>query len=383
MILRIANTPRSYAWGSTTAIARLLGTESSGGPEAELWLGAHPGSPARIVDGAPEGDLAAWVQAHRADGQLPFLMKVLAASAPLSLQAHPTPQQARDGFERENAAGIPVDAPHRNYKDPFHKPELLYALSDEFRALSGFRPVSETRADLEATADRRLQPLLDRLADESTLGSTFGWLIGGGDDVDALVATLTDLAHDEARRRGDSASWDTVRRLAAEYPDDPGIAISMLMHTVVLRPGEAIYLPAGNIHAYLDGLGIEVMASSDNVLRGGLTPKHVDVPELLRVLDFRSLPAPYLEPQHPQSGISVFRPDVPDFALTVVDADALDDAARIDTGGAAIVLVLDGEVTVADGQASVQLTRGESAFVDGEQVTVHGKGRAVIGHCGQ
>lgn len=382
MILRIANSPRPYAWGSLTAIAELLGAEPSGEPEAELWLGAHPGSPSRIVEGAAEEDLFQWVQNHRPDARLPFLMKVLAASRPLSLQAHPTPQQAREGFERENAAGVPLEAPHRNYKDPFHKPELLLALSDEFRALSGFRPVAESRADLEEAADPRLAPLLERLTGESALRDVFAWLIGGGDEVDGIVAALTELSDDRSTRPGASAAWNTVQLLAAEYSGDPGIAISMLMHTIVLKAGEAIYLPAGNIHAYLEGLGIEVMAASDNVLRGGLTPKHVDVPELLRVLDFRSLPKPYVDPQRPQRGVSIFRPDVPDFVLTVIENHAAIAGVEISTSGAAIVLALSGHIEVSEGVSSEAATRGDVLFTDASTITVRGSGRAVVGRVG-
>ncbi|MFW8745167.1 type I phosphomannose isomerase catalytic subunit, partial [Mesorhizobium japonicum] len=175
MFTEITNTPRDYAWGSTTAIARLLGRAPSGRPEAELWLGAHPGSPSRLV--GREGTLLDVV-----DGRLPFLLKVLAAEQPLSLQAHPTPVQAEEGFAREEAAGIPIDAPERNYKDAFHKPELIYALSDPFRALCGFRPVEETRTVLLPVAgDPRIAPLLDRLRTDADLRPVVEWLITGGD----------------------------------------------------------------------------------------------------------------------------------------------------------------------------------------------------------
>jgi mannose-6-phosphate isomerase len=360
---RIANVPRDYAWGSPTAIAELLGTEPSGGPEAELWLGAHPGSPARLVDRpgtlldlAPDG--------------LPFLLKVLAAAAPLSLQAHPNPEQARAGFDRENAVGVPLDAPHRNYKDANHKPELIYALSDPFRALAGFRPVADSRVLLEPVADdARIRPLRDRMVDDAALRPTFEWLISGGDDVDELVAALV-----EASAVLDDPAWDTVRLLADHYPGDPGVAISLLLHTVTLRPGEALYLPAGNIHAYLDGLGIELLASSDNVLRGGLTPKHIDVPELLTVLDFRPLPAPYLRPIELEPGVSVFRPDVPDFELTVVADEALRRgvSVAIPGGGPAIALIVGGEVGIEGGP---RIGSGEALFIDAEsalQLSGHG-----------
>ncbi|HEY4152487.1 MAG TPA: mannose-6-phosphate isomerase, class I, partial [Pseudolysinimonas sp.] len=286
MFVEITNTPRDYAWGSTTAIPELLGTAPTGRPQAELWLGAHPGSPARLV--GAEGTLADVVH-----GRLPFLLKVLAAASPLSLQAHPTTAQAEAGFAAENAAGIPLSAPERNYKDASAKPEMIYALSDEFRALCGFRAVAETRTVLlPVSGDVRIAPLLDRLVDDTSIRAVFDWLITRGAGVDDVIAAVV-----EASAVDDDPSWDTVRRLADSFPGDPGIAISLLMHTVVLHPGEALYLPAGNIHAYLEGVGIELMSASDNVLRGGLTTKHVDVPELLKVLDFRPLPVPYLEPE--------------------------------------------------------------------------------------
>ena len=353
MFVGITNTPRDYAWGSTTAIAGLLGTEPSGRPEAELWLGAHPGSPARLV--GREGTLADVVP-----GRLPFLLKVLAAASSLSLQAHPTPEQAEAGFAAENAAGVPIDAPDRNYKDAFHKPELIYALDDDFRALCGFRRVAETRALLLPVAsDARTAPLLDRLVDDASLRSVFEWLITRGDGVDELIAALV-----EASAAAEGLSWDTVRQLAHDFPNDPGIAISLLLHTVALASGEVLYLPAGNIHAYLHGLGIELMAASDNVLRGGLTPKHVDVPELLRVLDFRPLPVPYLRPEEPQPGVRVYRPDVPDFVLTVVSPDAARSGVTVPLPGPAIVLCTSGSVKASNG---LELRRGEAAFVSDER----------------
>ncbi|MCS0499457.1 mannose-6-phosphate isomerase, class I [Protaetiibacter mangrovi] len=352
MFVEIANTPRDYAWGSRTAIAELLGTEPSGGPEAELWLGAHPGSPARVV-----GEHRTLLEV--VEGRLPFLLKVLAAAAPLSLQAHPTPQQAQAGFAREDAAGVPLDAPERNYRDAFHKPEIIYALSDPFRALSGFRPVADTREVLApVAADPRIAPLLDRLVDDAALEPVFAWLIGRGDGVEDLVEAVV-----EAAATVDGPSWQTVRLLADHYPGDPGIVISLLLHTVELRPGEALFLPAGNIHAYLDGLGIELMAASDNVLRGGLTPKHVDVPELLHVLDFRPRPVPYLVPHEPEPGVRIFRPGVPDFRLTVIDREATARGVELRLPGAAIALCTAGSVALEGGPT---LERGHAVYIDDE-----------------
>jgi mannose-6-phosphate isomerase len=311
MFVPLTNTPRDYAWGSTTAIADLFGRAPSGKPEAELWLGAHPGSPARVV-GSDE-TLIDVLHGER----LPFLLKILAAESPLSLQAHPNSQQAIEGFDRENAAGIAIDDPKRNYKDAFHKPELIVALSDEFGALCGFRSVASTREVIAGLGDAAT-PILERLVDDASLPSVFEWLIAGGERIKELVTAVTDAAASASP----DPSFSTVTRLAAAYPGDPGIVISLLLNTVTLTRGQSLYLPAGNIHAYLHGLGVELMAASDNVLRGGLTPKYVDVPELLRVLDFTPLPVPYLMPIELGFGAEVFRPGVPDFELLHIVADA-------------------------------------------------------------
>lgn len=377
MLLRIENTPRPYAWGSTTAIAELLGAEPSGGPEAELWLGDHPGSPARTVaakgEPAPASDLHALL---RARGQnLPFLLKVLAAAEPLSLQAHPTIAQAREGYARENAAGIALDDPARNYKDELHKPELIYALSDPFIALAGFRSVAEARAALGAADAPALAPLRDRLVDDTALPEVVRWLIDGGPAITAIVDALTATARRLDGTPHDSESWATVRRLANHYPGDPGIALSTLMHTVVLRPGEALFLPTGNIHSYQQGLAIEVMAASDNVLRGGLTPKHVDVAELMRVLDARPVAEPRIEATEVAPGVRRFEPDVVDFALTVIEPEGARAGAVVDAQAGAIVLCLEGRVTL-DG--ALVLERGQAAFSDELSVRIHGDARVVV-----
>jgi mannose-6-phosphate isomerase len=300
----ITNEPRDYAWGSPTLIAEFQGRAPSGRPEAEIWYGTHPGSPARIVG---QGELRDVV------GELPFLLKLIAVGSSLSLQAHPTAAQAEAGFARENAAGIPIDAPHRLYKDPHAKPEMLYALSDEFRALCGFRPVAETRAVLTAGGVGHLLP---ELRSDADIRPVFEWLLSGAPEVASVVAAVTAAAPD-----AEGESWRTVRGLVEAYPGDPGIAVSLLLHSVVLRRGEALYLPAGNIHSYQEGLGIELMGPSDNVLRGGLTPKHVDVAELLAVLDFRPLPVPRLAPVV-ADGIADFAPEGAGFRLRVLSSRA-------------------------------------------------------------
>lgn len=383
MFVPIDNTPRDYAWGSTTAIAGLLGTEPSGGPEAELWLGAHPGSPARVLDpaltdGAP--DLAAWQPTH----DLPYLLKVLAADGPLSLQAHPSPEQARAGFERENAAGLAPDSPDRNYKDPFHKPELIFALSDPFEALCGFRDPSEARAALE-----RLAAAADGAAVLSGFAATLTgdphavlrrateWLLGGDPEVDLLVSEVVRAA----RALPDDRDADTVLMLDEAFPGDPGIVLALLLNRATLRPGEVLYLPAGNIHAYLRGLGIELMAASDNVLRGGLTRKRIDVPELVSVLDFRPIDATPLAAETPAAGVQTFRPDVPDFALERVALGADVDRAIVPLPGTAIALVTDGEVELSGATGSLRLTRGGAVVITDEaELTLRGRGTVFVAH---
>lgn len=376
MFVGITNTPRDFAWGAPGAISALLGGARSDAREAELWLGAHPGSPSRIlesahVDGTP--DLAAWIAAAPAvalgphatrEPRLPFLLKVLAAASPLSLQAHPNAEQAAEGFARENAEGIPIDAPERNYRDAYPKPEMIYAVSETMEALCGFRSARDVHRSIQrlleldaTTTDPELAagPLhrwLEFTVDDTKIGPAFEWLISGGSEVRKLVTRVVALA------RANAGEFPDVVLLADAYPGDPGIVISLMLNRVSLRRGEAIYLPAGNIHAYLKGVGVELMTASDNVLRGGLTGKHVDVPELLRVLDFRPLPVPYETATREGDSILAFHPAGVDFELEVVTGAG---AIRIDR--AAILLCTEGHFTVAGTNSAQSFARGESFYV--------------------
>ncbi|MCM3656549.1 mannose-6-phosphate isomerase, class I [Agromyces mediolanus] len=394
MFVRIDNEPRDYAWGDRGLIADFRGREASGAPEAELWLGAHPGSPSRILGGEPPfADLGAWIGAEpdRALGssvaarfadegmpRLPFLLKLLAAGGPLSLQAHPTTERARIGFAREEADGVPIGAYDRNYRDRFHKPELVVALSETFDALSGFRPLEEVDGVLEAlraadAASPEPQPgaiglLLDRLAADGLAG-TVEWLLTdgrGGDTGESawLIERVVALADSAAVLASPYAeSFRTVGALAETYPGDPGIVISLLLNRVRLARGESLFLAAGNIHAYLGGLGIELMAASDNVLRGGLTPKHIDLAELVEVLDFTPMPPPRLEPERPAPGVRSFRPPVPDFVLHRLEAAVDGRQPEVAIDGPAIVLAEGGSVRLVGAEGGVELGRGEAAFV--------------------
>ncbi|HKC29826.1 MAG TPA: mannose-6-phosphate isomerase, class I, partial [Jatrophihabitans sp.] len=276
---------RRYNWGSPTAIPRLLGMEPDGRPVAELWFGAHPDDPAfapahgstldQLIAAEPQRLLGAEV-VERFGPRLPYLLKVLAADKALSIQVHPNREQAREGFAREDAAGIPRDAPERNYRDDNHKPELLCALTP-FDALCGFRPVAETQQLLASLDVAELAFVADALRGPDPLRAAFTALLTHPDPAPIVAAVRARVAD-----ATDGPAY-AARLAAQDAPDDVGVALTLLLNYVRLEPGEAIFLGAGNVHAYLRGTGVEIMANSDNVLRCGLTSKHVDVPELLKI----------------------------------------------------------------------------------------------------
>lgn len=380
-MIRVDNTPRDYAWGSATDIATLRGLKPSGGPEAELWLGTHPGSPTRIV-GAAEGEpqTIAELLSSRAEPALPYLLKLLAAAHPLSIQAHPSPEQAREGFARETAAGIPVDAPNRNYRDDAHKPELIVALSPRFEALCGFRPIAATLKQLELVAlandasahpSTAIRTFMAELRDRGDAGIAWAleWLLGSGESA-ALVA--------EVSHGGVTLDDELLTELATDYPGDPGIVVAMFLNRVHLHRGQALYLPAGNMHAYVRGFGVELMAASDNVLRGGLTTKHVDVNELLSVVQPVVLPVPLLEPETPTEGVAIFRPDVPDFVLAHITQPTGSYALPLTRP--AIAVCTAGTMTVHGAVSELVLTQGEICFIEQNEaaLTVSGSGELFI-----
>lgn len=377
-IVKIQGEIRDYAWGAPGGVSRAFGREPGAEPEAELWLGAHPSAPSAIRDAAPWPDLAAWESST--GGRIPFLLKLLAAASPLSLQAHPTPDQAAAGFVRENALGIPLDARERNYKDAFAKPELIVALEDGFEALCGFRPREESVAVVRALAAAAADPAPfalweERLtADGDGVRAAFGWLLEGGTGVDALISQIARVAASDRER------WELPLRLASAYPGDPGIAVALMLNHVTLARGEALWLPAGNIHAYLRGTGVELMGPSDNVLRGGLTPKHVDVPELGAVLDFTPGPPPHLPALAVSEHAATYRPRSQatgagvDFELYAVTGDA-----ALVTAGPAIAFATDGEFTIAAGGADTTVGRGDAVFVtEAASLDVRGAGRLFV-----
>jgi mannose-6-phosphate isomerase len=376
---------RTYAWGSRTAIAEFTGRPvPAAHPEAELWLGANPGDPAwlenpdgetsllQALQADPDGQLGSVARARFGD-VLPFLLKVLAADEPLSLQAHPSAEQAAEGYLREERLGIPVTSPVRNYRDASHKPELLVALQ-QFEALAGFRPAARTVKFLRALAVSDLDPYIDLLNDQSDadgLRALFTtWITAPQPDIDVLVPAVLDGAINYVSSGATefAAEAKTVLELGERYPGDAGVLAALLLNRITLSPGEGIFLSAGNLHAYLRGVGLEVMANSDNVLRGGLTPKHVDVPELLRVLNFTPTTESQLRAPTHHDGLGlIYDTPTDEFAASILTlgddqlGHEVDAPSRHD--GPQILLCTEGSTTVSGKSGAVKLTRGAAAWV--------------------
>lgn len=388
----LRNAVRPYAWGSRTVIPELVGRPTPAPhPEAELWMGAHPGDPSRVtgpdgvertllelVDADPLGQLGQDC-ARRWGNRLPFLLKILAADEPLSLQAHPTATQALEGFAREEAAGIPRGAAERNYPDPTAKPELVCALS-EFHVLAGFREAGRTVELLRAVETPALAPYTDLLAaqpDKDGLRALFTtWITLPQQTLDELLPDVLKACAQHGDDGGPfTAECRTVVQLGESHPRDAGVLAAMLLNRITLAAGEAVYLSAGNLHLYLHGTAVEILANSDNTLRCGLTPKHVDVPELLKVVDFACGPTPVLtgDPVTADGKVLVYRTDAAEFELSRLDwaaqAPADGDGRAVDlvTGRPQILVCTRGSVILSahgpSGVAELELPRGASAWL--------------------
>jgi mannose-6-phosphate isomerase len=387
------NQIRSYAWGSRTSIATMTGEPTpSAEPQAELWIGAHPGGSSSLCSDIGEQPLLKAIEldpggtlgpdvARRFDGGLPFLLKLLAADSPLSLQAHPSMAQARVGFDAEEAAGIPLTADIRNYKDCSHKPEMIYALT-AFEALCGFRRISETVRLLDELAAPQLAGIhatLVTMQDSDGLRQVVTTLLHADRaQVAPIVEAVTALAR--LRLKDDSEfvnEFAMAVRLADQYPGDPGVLIALLMNKIQLAPGEAVYLPAGNMHAYLSGFGVEIMASSDNVLRGGLTTKHVDIAELSAVVCFEPGQPRVITPVPVAPGELIYRTPSPEFELSVIQATP--EGRILEYGGPQILLAIDGSPRLTDAQGRcVIMRRGQSVFLPARQGPIRVDGTGTI-----
>jgi mannose-6-phosphate isomerase len=375
-MLRLENPIQNYAWGSHSAIASLLGAPvPSAQPEAELWMGAHPKAPSLVLPGRES--LATLIErdpehmlgkstTERFGARLPFLFKVLAAETPLSLQAHPTREQARAGFDAEEAERIAIDAPNRNYRDRSPKPELLCALTP-FAALCGFRAIPETLELFRTLAAASVSALfegLERQPTEVGLSQLFSGLLALSAERRAELAkeTLERCTLKAAVEGPFQHEFSWAVRIGELYPGDIGIVSALLLNLLELSPGEAIYLPAGNLHAYLHGVGMEIMANSDNVLRGGLTPKHVDATELLHVLDFHSGPADVLQGEMRNSA-RVYQTPAAEFELQSFRLLPGERPTIVDRRGPEILFCEEGDIRVECGGRELTLPRGQALFI--------------------
>ncbi|AYA11565.1 mannose-6-phosphate isomerase [Enterobacter roggenkampii] len=381
---KLINSVQNYAWGSKTALTDLYGIANPNNlPMAELWMGAHPKSSSKIEDASGQArSLRDVIDADKAAllgdkvaqrfGELPFLFKVLCADQPLSIQVHPNKQASEIGFAKENAAGIPLDAAERNYKDPNHKPELVFALTP-FLAMNAFREFSEIISLLQpvAGANNAIAHFLENPNAEA-LSQLFASLLNMQGEEKSHALAVLKAALDSQQ----GEPWETIRLISEFYPDDSGLFSPLLLNVVKLNPGEAMFLFAETPHAYLQGVALEVMANSDNVLRAGLTPKYIDIPELVANVKFVAKPAAELLTQPVKNGAELDFPiPVEDFAFSLHDLSQTE--TTIAQESAAILFCVEGEATLHKGEQRLVLKPGESAFVAANEspVSVSGTGR--------
>ncbi len=386
----LKNVIQEYAWGSHSAIADLLGNESpSEKPQAELWMGAHPKASSivyfkeeavplnQLIAAYPDEILGRSI-ARKFANQLPYLFKILAAAKPLSIQAHPNLAQAREGFIKENKQGIALDAKNRNYKDDNHKPECICALTP-YWALCGFRKVPEILSFLSRIQPSGLSGMIRAFSnqpDADGLKIFFKHLLTLQADQRKFVIQEAITKARPLRKENPAYEW--MLRLQAGYEDDLGIFSPMLLNLICLKPGQALFLAAGELHAYLDGVAIELMANSDNVLRGGLTPKHVDVPELLNVLNFREQPLKILSPVKSGDCEQVYPSQAEEFVLSKLTIkNGMHYISRKDRG-VEIILCTDGNPMISEktGEPGIALHKGRSVIIPAavDQYSIEGRG---------
>ena len=389
---RLEPARQQYAWGSTAAIPALLGVADDGAPWAEAWYGSHPAGPARVAGGdvlstlieaEPErllGEDIIW----RFGRRLPFLLKLIAPEQPLSLQVHPSQAQAAEGYALEEEAGIALDHPARNYKDTNHKPEMVLALT-RFQAVAGFRAprrAVEVLAGLDSVLARRMRRTLRLNPTRYGIRQVFSDVVSAAtrpspEEIDELVAEIS--VRFEAGMSPSLRVDSNVLKMAGTFAGDPGIAAALLLNPVTLQPGEALFVPAGSVHAYISGLGVEVMASSDNVLRAGLTPKHIDVPEMLACVDYVAAPPVRPAPEYLSRATRAYYAPVDDFELMVTTVVAADGRLPVPGRGPRILLAVEGAMTLVTQADSQTLAQGEAVFIgaDERSLSVEGEGTLI------
>lgn len=379
-------------WGSLSALPRLLGTEPDGQPWAELWFGTHPAGQSRLADGRTLGEMVAAAPERCLGGdvvrrfgeRLPFLLKLIAPARSLSLQVHPSLERAAEGFAAEEAAGVALDSPVRSFKDANHKPEMVLAL-EQFEAVAGFRAprrAAEVLAGLESAVARRMRRTLRLNPTRYGIRTAFTELLApqtrpAPEDLAALVEEIR-----LRLERGETPSrraYSNVVSMARDFPADPGVAASLLLNPVTLRPWEALFIPAGSVHAYVSGLGVEVMASSDNVLRAGLTTKHVDVPTMLTCVDYVAAPPVRPAPEYLSRTTRAYYAPVEDFELLLTQVRPEDGLVPVPGRGARLLLVVEGALRVSTSRGALPLSQGQGAFVGDDEngLRAEGAGRLV------
>jgi mannose-6-phosphate isomerase len=391
-ICLMKNTIQEYAWGSHTAIADLVGNHSpSTKPQAELWMGAHPKAPSlvkyddkwlsllELIKQFP-ADILGKDVAAKFDNKLPYLFKVLAASKALSIQAHPSIKQAKQGFERENRLKIPLDSPNRNYKDENHKPECICALTP-FLALYGFRKISEIISLMEKICLKVLYKELNNLKRQPNsegMKSFFRSLITINGRIKKQI--IEHAITNAQKLSEDNPGFKWMINLYKEYPDDMGIFAPILLNLISLKPGQAIFLPSGELHAYLDGLGIELMANSDNVLRGGLTKKHIDVPELLNVLNFEETNVNILLSQKDKDCERIYHSMAEEFVLSVISDEKNISYTSPEKRSVEIILCTDGKASITDISINenILLKKGTSVIIPSSVNKYRIEGKATL-----
>lgn len=363
MLVELSNTPRPYEWGDSHSLATWQGRPMASGPQAELWLGTHPGSEAHVIPSRPgkiPEPLSSWLTHQGLAPELPFLTKLLAAGKPLSIQVHPTKAQATAGFVREEAAGVARDAPERNYRDSSDKPEVLIAWSDRFDALVGFQTPDDAAHTLEAITTRVGDTDSVAPAREALVGGIeglVGWLFSGKEAVNNLAGAMTEVFQAQGTADASSGLDRTWNAVIPVFPGDPGIVAASFMNFVRLQKGEALFVPAGIVHAYLAGFGLEVMAPSDNVLRGGLTGKHIDLKELVYVVQPVAFPDARLTPEQPNSALTEFAPPGAPFGIVRVSGKS---EQPLSASGPSIVVGHTGTSALSEGTTTYDIIGGHA-----------------------
>lgn len=406
-LYRLSNKTIYSHWGCTESMTKLFGYENpEQRPMAELWMGAHASAPSVILDETP-APLDTWINSQsdkvlgkevsdRFSAQLPYLFKVLSARSPLSIQSHPSKSQAEAGWNRENLQGIPLSAPNRSYKDDNHKPELVYALT-QYHALNGFREINDIVDLCESLECSDLNHIVAPLKNDGSEGSLkkfYSELLHCSDQknlVTSVINSCVKKSESVNLDRKHSAAFNLILKLHHYYPYDIGILGPLFLNYVVLSPGEAMFLKSGTLHAYIQGTALELMANSDNVIRGGLTPKYIDKDELLETVNFEPLKSDniLLKPNQIDRIRTKYNAGCKDFSLSIVDLSdqhfSVDSSYEFSSTSADIIFSIDGDLTLsADRSEPLELKRGQSCFVTAEvgKLTIQGQGKVAIASCG-